>query len=157
MNPVDPTCPVCGGHVVDGDNGTVLMFNDGDEAFCDHCESRLKAEGWDLVIDYEEDHHRLSKDVTRLRETLAEVRADRAELRVHCELFAGRIHSAASAVNVLRGELSGCRWTMRKALDLLDDGDVPHARTTLAHALRLDVGPVYGNDCGPLAQPPEVG
>jgi hypothetical protein len=36
------------------------------------------------------------------------------------------------------------RWTTKKALALLDDGNVDHARRTLAHAMRL-------------AQPPEVG
>ena len=109
-----PACPACGEGVDNADGQ--MVYHDGESAVCDHCETFLVCEDGAMVVDYEEDHHRLCKEVVRLRETLAEVRADRAY----------------------------GRWTTKKALALLDDGNVDHARRTLAHAMRL-------------AQPPEVG
>ena len=53
---------------------------------------------------------------------------------------------ALSTIEALRSELSGARWTIRKALALLDCGNVEHARRTLAHAVGLDAGPVYGGE-----------
>ena len=157
MRPVGPTCPVCGAFVSE-DTDAAMVFNEGEDVVCDHCESRLVCGGWSLHLDYEEDHHRLTKEVTHLRQRLAEVRASRAELRAHCELFGGRIESYVTIVESLRAELSGGQWTMRKVLALLEDGNVAHARTTLAHALRLDVGPVYGgDDADPLAPRSPVG
>jgi len=50
------------------------------------------------------------------------------------------------ALDNVRRELAGSRWTMRKALDLIECGNTTHARATLAHALRLDEGPVYGGN-----------
>ena len=81
MRPVDPTCPVCGESV---DDGGVLDYFDGEDEVCGHCESALKCEDGSMVLDYEEDHHRLSKDVVRLRQSLAEVRAEFAALRADC-------------------------------------------------------------------------
>jgi hypothetical protein len=142
MMAVVPACPACG-EDIDNADGQVVYHN-GEDAVCDHCETFLTCEDGVMVIDYEEDHHRLSKEVKRLRETLAEVRASRAELRVHCEIFAGRIDSAASTIDVLRSEVAWGRWTTRKALALIDDGNVEHARRTLAHAMRLATPSVVG-------------
>ena len=55
-----------------------------------------------------------------------------------------RVWKTEQAVETLRRELADSRRTMRKALDLLDCGDIDHARRTLAHVLGLGDGPVYG-------------
>ena len=73
MRPVDPTCPVCA-ECVDGDDDAVLVYDDGEDAVCDHCETFLTCKAGAMVVDYEEDHHRLSKEIARLRETLAHAR-----------------------------------------------------------------------------------
>ena len=74
-----PACPACG-EGVDNTDGQ-LVYHDGEDAVCDHCETFLVCEDGAMVVDYEEDRHRLSKEVARLRASLAEVRADRAALR----------------------------------------------------------------------------
>lgn len=53
---------------------------------------------------------------------------------------------SVDALDSVRAELSGSRWTIRKALALLDCGNVEHARRMLAHAVRLDEGPIYGGE-----------
>ena len=53
---------------------------------------------------------------------------------------------SVEALEDARSELSAARWTIRKALALLDCGNVEHARRTLAHAVGLDAGPVYGGE-----------
>ena len=53
---------------------------------------------------------------------------------------------SVEALDTVRSELSGARWTIRKALALLDCGNAEHARRTLAHAVGLDAGPVYGGE-----------
>lgn len=57
-----------------------------------------------------------------------------------------RLSITLSTIKALRSELSGARWTIRKAVALLDCGNVEHARRTLAHAVRLDAGPIYGGE-----------
>ena len=57
---------------------------------------------------------------------------------------ADRLGRASVALRSLRTESSAQRWTMRKALDLIACGNVSAAGDALTHALRLDVGPVYG-------------
>jgi len=57
---------------------------------------------------------------------------------------ADRLGRARVALRSLRTESSAQRWTMRKALDLIACGNVSAAGDALTHALRLDVGPVYG-------------
>lgn len=53
---------------------------------------------------------------------------------------------SVEALDTVRSELSAARWTIRKALALLDCGNVEHARRTLAHVAGLDAGPVYGGE-----------
>lgn len=53
---------------------------------------------------------------------------------------------SVEALDGVRSELSAARWTIRKALVLLDCGNVEHARRTLAHAVGLGSGPVYGGE-----------
>ena len=53
---------------------------------------------------------------------------------------------SVEAFDIVRSELSTARWTMRSALACLDGGDVEAARRTLAHAVRLDAGPIYGGE-----------
>lgn len=57
-----------------------------------------------------------------------------------------RLSITLSTIKALRSELSTARWTMRSALEFLDGGDVEKARRTLAHAVRLDAGPIYGGE-----------
>lgn len=59
------------------------------------------------------------------------------------QMMAGR---DIATIKLLRSELSAARWTIRKALALLDCGNVEHARRTLAHVAGLDAGPVYGGE-----------
>lgn len=57
-----------------------------------------------------------------------------------------RLSITLSTIKALRFELSTARRTMRSALSFLDDGNVEEARKSLAHALRLDCGPIYGGE-----------
>lgn len=57
-----------------------------------------------------------------------------------------RLSITLSTIKALRSELSTARATMRTALACLDGGDVAAARRTLAHAVRLDAGPIYGGE-----------
>jgi hypothetical protein len=57
-----------------------------------------------------------------------------------------RLSITLSTIKTLRFELSTARRTMRSALSFLDDGNVEEARKSLAHALRLDCGPIYGGE-----------
>jgi len=57
-----------------------------------------------------------------------------------------RLSITLSTIKALRSELSTARWTMRSALACLDCGDVDEARRALAHAVRLDAGPIYGGE-----------
>ena len=57
-----------------------------------------------------------------------------------------RLSITLSTIKALRSELSTARSTMRRALACLDGGDVDEARRTLAHAVRLDAGPIYGGE-----------
>lgn len=57
-----------------------------------------------------------------------------------------RLSITLSTIKALRSELSTARSTMRTALACLDRGDVAQARRTLAHAVGLDAGPIYGGE-----------
>jgi Tfp pilus assembly protein PilF len=57
-----------------------------------------------------------------------------------------RLSITLSTIKALRFELSTARSTMRRALAYLDGGDVEAARRTLANAVRLDAGPIYGGE-----------
>jgi hypothetical protein len=76
-----------------------------------------------------------ARDVIRLSITLSTIKA-----------LGMRLGQSVEALDTVRSELSTARWTMRSALACLDCGDVEAARRTLAHAVGLDAGPIYGGE-----------